>query len=111
MEPKMKRRIFLLGGATVLLVLIVMGILMLHSVVEYRIMDHTERLKAQLMQEYRVYSSQLFEKIEVKRPRLSLSPEDWTFAVTFASDHETVLYRRTESGFVPTEDGGSGESA
>jgi len=101
MDPKMRRRIFLYGGFTVLLLLVVMAIFMLHSMVEYKIMDSTERLKAQLMQEYRVYSSQLFEKIEVKRPWLSLSPEDWTFAVTFASDHETVLYQRTESGFVP----------
>jgi hypothetical protein len=107
----MKRRLFLYGGLTVLLILIVMAIIMLRSMVEYRVMDHTERLKAQLMQEYRVYSSQLFEKVEVKRPWLSLSPEDWTFAVTFASDHETVLYQRTENGFVPKDGEGAGNGA
>ncbi|MBR4702993.1 MAG: hypothetical protein IKO91_04035 [Oscillospiraceae bacterium] len=107
----MKRRIFLYGGFTVLLLLAVMAVFMLHSWLEYRIMDSTERLKAQLMQEYRVYSSQLFEKIEVKRPWLSLSPENWTFAVTFASDHETVLYRRTENGFVPESGEGAKNSA
>ena len=111
MDPKIKRRIFLYGGFTVLLHLIVMAIFMLHSVVEYKIMDSTERLKAQLMLEYGVYSSQLFEKIEVKRSWLSLSPEDWTFAVTFAADHETVLYQRTESGFVSKSGEGSKNSA
>ncbi len=98
-----KRRIFLLGGLTVLLVLAVMAALMFRSWLEYRIMDSTERLKAQLMLEKGVYSSELFEKIEVKRPWLSLSPEDWTFDVTFAADHETVQYRRTDHGFVPKE--------
>ncbi len=111
MDRSMKRRLFLYGGLTVLLILIVMAIIMLRSMVEYRVMDHTERLKAQLMQEYRVYSSQLFEKVEVKRPWLSLSPEDWTFAVTFASDHETVLYQRTENGFVPKDGEGAGNGA
>ncbi len=111
MDPKMKRRIFLCGGFTVLLLLALMAVFMLHSWLEYRIMDSTERLKAQLMQEYRVYSSQLFEKVEVKRPWLSLSPEDWTFAVTFASDHETVLYQRTENGFVPKDGEGAGNGA
>ena len=101
MDRSMKRRLFLYGGLTALLILIVMAIIMLRSMVEYRVMDHTERLKAQLMQEYRVYSSELFEKIEVKRSWFSLSPEDWIFAVIFASDHKTVLYQRTEAGFTP----------
>ena len=75
---------------------------MLRSSVKYKVMSNTEQLKAQLMEERQNRSRELFEGIEVERPWYSLSPADWTFAVTFAGG-ETVYYQRVNRTFVPIE--------
>jgi len=77
-----------------------LAFLMLRSHVEYQMMSYGEQLKAQLYEERHIRSKELFERVEVQRPWYSLSPADWTFAVTFAGG-ETVYYRRVNRTFVP----------
>ena len=80
--------------------IIVASAVALHSSVEYKIMANTEALKNQLYHEHQMYSEQLFERIEVERSWYRLSPEDWTFRVTFASDSETLSYRYANGEFI-----------
>lgn len=80
--------------------IIVASAVALHSSVEYKIMANTEALKNQLYHEHQMYSEQLFERIEVERSWYRLSPEDWTFRVTFASDSETLSYRYADGEFI-----------
>lgn len=80
--------------------IIVASAVALHSSVEYKIMAKTEALKNQLNHEHQIYSEQLYERIEVERSWYSLSPEDWTFRVTFASDSETLRYKYADGEFI-----------
>ena len=80
--------------------IIVASAVALHSSVEYKIMAKTEALKNQLYHEHQMYSEQLFERIEVERSWYSLSPEDWTFRVTFASNSETLSYKYADGEFI-----------
>jgi len=80
--------------------IIVASAVALHSSVEYKIMAKTEALKNQLNHEHQIYSEQLYERIEVERSWYSLSPEDWTFRVTFASNSETLSYKYADGEFI-----------
>ena len=100
MNAAKKRRVIVLAVVLAAVLALVIAMAFLHGSVEYQIMSQTEQLKAQLQRERQVYSQQLFEKVEVQRPWYILSPEKWTYAVTFAEDPETVYYRRAEQGFV-----------
>ena len=95
----MKKKSLLIFCAAVI-VAAALAFLMLRSSVKYKIMSKTEQLKAQLMEERGLRSAALFDRVAVERPWYSLSPEKWTFAVTFAGG-ETVYYRRVDRTFVP----------
>ena len=93
MKAKRKVIAVLLAVVLVIAVALTVMIVMLHSVLDYKIMDHTERLKAQLEQEHQVSPGQLIESVEVLRPWYSMTPTDWTYVVTFSAGHKTVSYR------------------
>ena len=93
-----KRRTIII--CLIMVLIIVVTAVALQSSLEYKIMAKTEELKNQLYHEHQMYTEQLFERIEVERSWYSLSPEDWTFRVTFASDSETLSYRYADGEFI-----------
>ncbi len=93
MKAKRKTRAVLLAVVAVVAAVLTVLIVMLHSALDYKIMDHTQRLKAQLEREHRVSPGQLIERVEVLRPWYSMTPTDWTYVVTFTSGSETAAYR------------------
>lgn len=62
------------------------------SSLEYRMMSTKEQLKAHLQQEYQVYSSSLFQSLDIQRPWYSLSPEAWTYHVTLSEGRGSHTY-------------------
>ena len=93
MKVKTKYSVILMAVIVVIAAVLAVMIIMLHSALDYKIMDHTERLKAQLEQEHQVSPGQLIESVEVLRPWYSMTPTDWTYVVTFFAGHKTVSYR------------------
>ncbi len=93
MKVKTKSSAILLSVVLVIAVVLTVMIVLLHSALDYKIMDHTERLKAQLEREYQVSPSQLIESVEVLRPWYSMTPTDWTYVVTFSAGSESAAYR------------------
>lgn len=71
------------------------------SALDYRAMSMTMQLEHKIKAEHGVYSSSLFESVEVMRPWYSyFSPEGWTFVVTMAQDGETLYYGYNDGEFV-----------
>ena len=93
-----KKSLFIIGIMAVLV--IVLSVITLHSSLEYKVMANTEMLKAQLEEEYQVYSKELFEYIEVDRPWYSLSPSEWTFVVKLSTNYKVAHYKLDDGVFV-----------
>ena len=83
-----------------LVIAVALSAVMLNSLVEYKVMSNREKLKAQLKEEYRMRTKELFEHIEVERSWYSLPPSDWTFVVKLSVDAEPKYYKIVDGKFV-----------
>ena len=95
MAVRAKRILVVLFGILVLLLVFAM----LRGSLRYKIMSHTEQLKAQLMEELRG-SGESVVNVSIARPWYSLSPKRWTYIVIFSSSSDPVAYLRSDRGFI-----------
>lgn len=73
---------------------------LVHSARDYQAMSMTAQLEHKIKVEHGVYSSSLFESVEVIRPWYSRDPSGWIFVVTMAQNGETLYYRYDDGEFV-----------
>ena len=95
MAIRTKRILVVLFGILVLLLVFAM----LRGSLRYKIMSHTEQLKAQLMEELRG-SGESVVNVSIVRPWYSLSPKRRTYIVIFSSSSDPVAYLRSDRGFI-----------
>lgn len=96
----LKKKVILIVAIALFIILLYMTFLIIHSSLTYSMMSYTEKLKAQIQEESQVYSTEL--TITIHRTWYSLSPEDWTFVVTFNDDKQcSYNYNDREREFVP----------
>lgn len=92
-QANWKKRIIVLSVLVVLALASVTLCRAYSSALSYRMGSMTEHLKAQLEQEHEVYSSTLFESIDIDRPsKYSFDAEDWVFRVVLSDDPTEYFY-------------------
>lgn len=96
-----KRKLVIAALVTAAILLLIPLLALFRSALDYRAMSMTMQLEHKVKAEHGIYSSSLFESVEVMRPWYSFfSPEGWTFVVTMAQNGETLYYRYDDGEFV-----------
>ena len=95
-----KRHLLILCLCLAAAAVLTLSAVMLRSSLKYNIMSNTEQLKAQLQEEYKMRTKDLFESVEVQRPWYSLSPSQWTFVVKLSIRSDTKYYQKMDRKFI-----------
>lgn len=71
---------------------LVIGLQIIKSSVDYMMMDYSQRLKSQIKHEQQIFSDGIFDHVEVRRSWYSLNPEDWSYYVTLKGSNDVLIY-------------------
>ena len=72
------------------------------SVAEYKVMNHSEQLKSQLVRENLISSPSECD-VRVNRPWYSLNPEKWVYEASWGDPPRTADYTLSDRGFSELE--------
>ncbi len=74
-------------------ILVSIGLLRREACIEYDMMSCKEKLKFHIETELQVFSSSIFESIEIGRPRYSREVREWTFIVQLRGEPQPRYYK------------------